>query len=83
MAREMLENGQSDYSLYALYGLTRSLSHAKIGEDELWILIEHRLAPFLDKQKRNNQVGIRNKDVLVKMAMNFGSMSKGSYQLWT
>lgn len=35
----MLENGQSDYSLYALYGLTRSLSHAKIGEDELWILI--------------------------------------------
>jgi hypothetical protein len=66
------------WSLSKLLRLASVLSYNKIGEPKLWLLIEHRLYPYILKIDRERNKSSMD-ELLGRLALQFSSMNRGSY----
>lgn len=64
--------------------ITRTLSEHKIGEDGICFLLEKRILEYL-KRKKEIKEGISDslRKNLIKVSINFNSLSKGTYYFWS
>lgn len=63
-----------------LLKITRILAIHRIGEDEIWLLIERRIIKYIQSQKSSKDgMGDALKENLVRLILSFNAMEKGSF----
>lgn len=64
----------------SLLKITRILAIHRIGEDEVWLLIERRIIRYIQAQRLSKEgMGEALKENLVRLILSFNAMEKGSF----
>lgn len=64
----------------SLLKITRILAIHRIGEDEVWLLIERRIIRYIQAQRSSKEgMGEALKENLVRLILSFNAMEKGSF----